>query len=425
MKKTEKDGATVLTLVKGGRTSAHTFANLPLAEKTHYLKGLRAKERMDLMIGDPEGKILVRSMEPQEFFWLFKDIGETDALELLQLASPAQCIFLLDMELWSKWSFSADKAVEWLGYLLEGGDGRIGELLPQLDFELLQLLFSKELIVGGGVGDMSNDEERLADWDHSFDDMFMLTFKNPKHSQVMGRFVECICRIDNDLYVALMEGVKNDIDLELEDACYHFRGGRLADLGFPPLDEALSLYARLKPATFTLLGEKEHLPTGSVTTLPVPVGDDTSLLLKALALAGSDELSMELNYLVNSALVADETAFSDSEAMHQVAQRVYGYLNIALEYLCEGNVKKAGEVLTGEYLKRLFQLGYSILLGIKTRAEKLESENYAANKLLMGLKNKRPRFYRGLDSDKADGYREFRSMDDVAGVEEFLRHLEG
>lgn len=425
MEKIEKDGARVLTLVKGGRTGSNNFETLPLAEKTHYLKGLRAKERMDLMLGDPDGKILVRSMEPQEFFWLFKDIGETDALDLLQLASPEQCIFLLDMELWSKWSFSADKAVEWLGYLLEGGDDRLMELLPQLDYELLQLLFSKELIVGGGIGDMSNDEERFADWDHSFDGTFMLTFKNPKHSQVMGRFVECICRIDNGLYVALMEGVKNDIDLELEDVCYHFRSGRLADLGFPPIDEALSIYARLKPDTFALLGEKEQLPSGSVTTLPVPIGDDTSLLRKALAQVDSDELRMELKYLVNNALVADETAFTDSEAMHQLAQRVYGYLNIALEYLCEGNVKKAGEVLTGEYVKRLFQLGYSILLGIKTRADKLESENYAANKLLMGLKNKRPRFYRGLDSDNADGYREFRSMGDVARVEEFLRHLEG
>ncbi len=425
MKKTEKNGAAVLTLVKGGSPGANAFAALPLAEKEHYLKGLRPKERMDLMLGDPEGRLLVRSMGEQEFFWLFKDIGETDALELLQLASPEQCLFMLDMELWSRWSFSSDKAVEWIGYLLEGGDDRIVELLPRLDFELLQLLFSRELLVGGGIGDLSNDEERLADWDHSFDDTFMITFRNPKHSQVIGRFVESICRLDNALYVALMEGVKNDIETELEEACSRFRDGRLADLGFPSLDEALSLYSRLKPAGFALEDGKEHLTTGPAATLPVPVGEETSLLLKALALAGSDDVQTELNYLINSALVADETAFSDSEAMHQVVQRVYGYLNIALEHLCGGDAEKAGVVLSGEYLKRLFQLGYSILLEVKGRAEKLESDNYATNKLLMGLKNKRPRFYRGLDADNVDGYREFRSMADVARVGGVLRHLEG
>jgi hypothetical protein len=424
LQKTLVESTTALTLVRGGRDKAQKFNALSLAEKSHYLQGVTAKERMDLIIGDPEGELLVRSMDPQEFFWMIKDIGETDALELLQLASPEQCLFLLDIESWAKWSFSTDKAVEWLGYLLEGGDERIRDLLPQLDHELLLLLFNKELIVGGGVGDMTNDEERLADWDHTFDDMFMLTFKIPKHSEVVGRFLESIYRLDHGLYVALMEGVKNDIDAELEDFCFRFRSGRLADMGFPPLDEALSIYARLNPDTFAVLGEKELLPADTGARLPVPIGDDNTLLQRALALVDTAELRMELNYLINTALVADETAFSDTAAMRSVAQRVYGYLNIALEFICEGNVNKAAEVLAGEELKRLFRLGYSILLRIRARAEKQESDNHATNKLLNGLKSKRPRFYRGLDPDGIDGYREFRSMSDVAMVDEFLRRLE-
>ncbi|ACM20594.1 hypothetical protein Geob_2240 [Geotalea daltonii FRC-32] len=415
--------AAILKLVKGGRASSLTFAGLPFVEKARYLKRLGAKERMDLIIGDAEGERLVREMEPQEFFWMVKDVGETDALDLVQLASPEQCLFLLDMELWSKWSFSHDKAVEWYGYLLEGGDDKFRELLPSMDFELLQLFLNREIIVGGGIGDMSNDEERLADWDHTFDGTFMITFKNPKHSQVLGRFIESIRRIDEQLYVALMEGVKSDVDLELEDICYQFRSGRLADLGFPPLDEALSFYARVKPSSFSLHGDKKQIAIGSTAALPVPVSADNALLQRALALADSEELYMELNYLINNALVADGTALADTEVMHMVVTRVYGYLNMALETICGDDAKKAGEVLTGEFLKRLFQLGYSIILDLKTRAEGVTIEDYAANKLLNGLKNKRPRFYRGLDADTADGYREFRSMADVAKVDAFLRRM--
>ncbi len=424
-KKDNKDKTTTdLKLVKGGRASVATFAGLPLVEKTQYLKKLRAKERMDLIIGDAEGERLVRAMEPQEFFWMFKDIGETDALELLQFASPEQYLFLLDMELWSKWEFSENKAVEWLAYLLEMGDEKLGGLLQNLDFELLQLLLNRELIVGGGIGDLSNDEERLADYDHTFDGTFMITFRNPKHSQVVGRFVESICRLDNQLYVALMEGVKSDVDLELEDSCFQFRSGRLADLGFPPLDEALSIYARVRPASFALQGDKEQRAIDSAATLPVPVNDDTSLLQRALALVDSEQVYQELNYLINSALVADEAALADTEVMGTVVTRVYGYLNMALESICGQDVKKAGDILMGEYLKRLFQLGYSILFELRARAERLSTENYAANKLLNGLKGKRPHFYRGLDADTADGYREFRSMADVARVDEFLRQME-
>ena len=414
-----------LTLVKGGGRNVHDFARLPFVEKEHYLKGVTAKERMDLILGDPEGERLARSMSPQEFFWLVKDIGETDAMELVQMASPEQCIFLLDIEMWSRWSFSTDKVLEWFGYLLDGGDEKIAELLPRLDFEMLLLLLNKEIIVGGGVGDLSNDEERLADWDHTFDDTFMLKFRNPAHSQTVGRFLDCIYRLDHGLYVALMEGVKSDIDTELEDMCYRFSSGRLADLGFPLLDEALAIYGRLDPTSFALQGTKELLPAGTPASLPVTVGADTSLLQKALALVETDELTMELNYLVNSALVADETAFSDTGAMRTVFQRVYGYLNIALEFLCEGDVKKAGEILTVEYMKRLFQLGYSIVFGVRVRANKLESGDYATNKLLNGLKRKRPRFYRGLDEDAVDGYREFRAMEDVIAVEKLLSQLEG
>ena len=132
-KKDNKDKATTdLKLVKGGRASVATFAGLPLVEKTQYLKKLRAKDRMDLIIGDAEGERLVRAMEPQEFFWMFKDIGETDALELLQFASPEQYLFLLDMELWSKWEFSEDKAVEWLAYLWKWGMKNLGDFCRTL-----------------------------------------------------------------------------------------------------------------------------------------------------------------------------------------------------------------------------------------------------------------------------------------------------
>lgn len=422
MQKKSNDAA-VLKLVKGGRVSSLTFAGLPFHEKARYLKKLRAKERMDLMIGDAEGERLVRGMEPQEFFWMVKDVGETDALELINLASPEQTLFLLDMELWNKWSFSQDKGVVWFGHLLEEGEEKLRELLPNLDFEMLQLFLSREVIVGGGVGDLSNDEERLTDWDHTFDDTFMINFKNPKHSQVVGRLIESINRIDNQLYVALMEGVKSDVDLELEDVCYRFRSGRMADLGFPPLDEALSIYARVKPSSFTLHGDKSHPATGSLAALPVAVGTENFLLQRALALIDADDVYMELNYLINSAFVADGTELADTEAMHTITSRVYGYLNMALEAICGDDAKKAAGVLTGEYLKRLFQLGYSILLDLKSRAEKFSTEDYAASKLLNGLKYKRPRFYRGLDADTADGYREFHSLADVNRVDIFLRGL--
>lgn len=405
--------------------SKKSFLLLPLAEKHSYLKTVGAKQRLDLILSDPNAKRLTAALEPQEFFWLMKEVGETDALELLQLASAQQRVFILDMELWDGYTFSQEKAIHWLSYFLEAGEAQVHELLKHVDYEFLQLLLERELTVGGGIGDFSDDEERFGDYDHTFDDVFMLSFKNPKHSQVIGNFVSMIVKLDNPLYVSLMEGIKGDVDVELEEQAQRFRSGRLEDLGFPPFEEALSIYARVNPTGFELQGDKGHLQQAGECGGLVPITGDDSLLFRAMARTGNEQILQELNYLVNSALVAEGNAFADAETMISVYQRVCGYLNIALERLCGSDEAKAAEVLQSEQLKRLFQLGFSIVLELKFAAQRTETNDYASGKLLAGLKAKRPRCYRGLDPDGVDGYREFKDLADVQAIALLLAQLAG
>lgn len=407
------------------RLSPAIFVGLPLAEKRNYLKNAAPKEKMDLILADPDARRLTSAMEPQEFFWLVKEVGETDAVELLQLASAEQCVFIFDMELWDGWVFSEEQACHWLEYFIAGGEQRVHQLLKHLDFEFLQLFLGRELIVGGGIGDHEDDEKRFDDYDHSFDGVFMLKFKNPKHSQLIGTFLSMMIQLDNPLYTALMEGIKGDVDLELEEECLRFRAGRLEDLGFPPLDEALSIYARVNPATFELHRDKVLSPAGEVASLVPLSAQDDNLLFRALSLVDSPVIVQELNYLVNSALVAEGGGFKEPEAAAAILDRVCGYLNIALEMLSGGDLQQAAKVLEGERLKRLFQLGYSIVLELKFSAQQSKTADYASGKLLAGLNSKRPRYYRGLDPDGIDGYREFRDTADVKRVAELLAQLQG
>ncbi|MFZ2951090.1 MAG: DUF6178 family protein [Desulfuromonadaceae bacterium] len=407
------------------RVGEEEFRTLPFADKRSYLDRVLLTEKMALILGDPDGTKLARAMQPHELYWLFKENGAPDAMELLALASPEQCVFILDMELWRGWSFSEDKAVEYLGYIMLGGEEHFLELLPHLDFNLLSLFLGRELIVAGGIGEINTDEERQTDWDHTFDDVFLIKFKNPKHATIIGSFLELVCRLDNPLYVSLMESVSGEIDIESEEECYHLKSGRLADLGFPPHDEALEIYSRVNPATFIPGSNKALLQAVEATTLPEPFLTGRTFLERVILRADSDLFRMELNYLINTALVADEAHLADMDQMKSVVERVYGYLNIALEYLSEGDETKGVEIIIGEHLKRLFQLGFSLVIGLKLRADKLSEPDYATAKVLSGLKTARPRFYRGLDPDGIDGYREFREMKDVTMVSDFLKRLEG
>ncbi|GAC1470285.1 MAG: DUF6178 family protein [Desulfuromonadaceae bacterium] len=412
------------TVATSVRVGDEEFRKLPFADKRNYIDGILPKEKMALILGDPDGKKLARAMRPQELYWLFKEIGSPDAMELLWLASPEQCVFILDMELWRGWSFLEDKGVEYLGYILQGSEEHFLELLPHLDFNLLSIFLGRELIVAGGIGDINTDEERQTDWDHTFDDVFLIKFKNPKHATTIGSFLELVCRLDNPLYTSLMESVSGEIDIESEEECYHMKSGRLADLGFPPHDEALEIYSRINPATFTPGRNKVLLQTVEATALPETFLTGKTFLERVILRADSELFRMELNYLINTALVADEAHLADMDQMRSVVERVYGYLNIALEYLSEGDETKGVEIITGEYLKRLFQLGFSLVLGLKFRADKLSEPDYATGKALSGLKAARPRYYRGLDSDGVDGYREFREMQDVTTVSDFLKRVE-
>jgi len=404
------------------RIGEEEFRTLPFDDKRTYLNGLLAKERVALILDDPDDTKLARALHPQELYWLFKEVDVPDAMELLGLANARQCLFILDMELWKGWSFQEDKGVEFLGYILKGSEEHFLEILPHLDFNLLSLLLGRELIVAGGIGDLNTDEERQTDWDHTFDDVFLIKFKNPKHAQIIGSFLELVCRFDNPLYVALMESVSGEIDSESEEECYHTKSGRLADLGFPPLDEAREIYSRINPATFAPGRTKVLVQTGEATTLPRTILTGTTFLERVILRMDSELFRMELNYLVNTALVADQAHLADTEYMKSVVERVYGYLNIALEYLCRGDETKGVEILNGEYLKSLFQLGFSIVLELKFKAEKLTDSDYATGKALSGLKNARPLYYRGLDADGIDGYREFREMRDVKTISDFLMH---
>ena len=96
-----------------------------------------------------------------------------------------------------------------------------------------------------------------------------------------------------------------------------------------------------------------------------------------------------------------------------------------MEKLSAGDERKAARLLAGEQLKRLFQLGYSIVLELKFAAQETETVDYASGKFLAGLKAKRPRCYRGLDPDGVDGYREFKDLADVKRAAALLVQLRG
>jgi hypothetical protein len=409
----------------GGKSQAPKITYLPLAQKLIAIRALPAKERFDRIISDPEARKLVYSLDPQEIYWLLKDIGASDALVLLELCRPEQELFFLDMECWEKYEFSTAKFLEWLGYLLEAGENKFTDLLPYLDIELLTLCLMNTISVGGGIANAALNDELELEWDHTFDNCYYISFRDDSYVSSIGRFLDIIYRNNHHLYTTLMESVQAEIPLEIEELSYQFRAGRLADLGFPAYEDAVSIFDHIDHLTFNPTDEKKLCagPAERTHDLAQRLTGD-SLLKRVLCAVESEELVLEFNCLINNAIAAEGRAPSDGEEVQTVFERVHGYLNIALEFLCGNNEAKAVDVLEKEQLKRLFQVGRSVILSLRRATKRLGADNqspsYATSRLLLGLKADHPRFYRGLDAKMADGYREFRDLSDVGKMESFI-----
>ena len=133
-------------------------------------------------------------------------------------------------------------------------------------------------------------------------------------------------------------------------------------------------------------------------------------------------------------LFIEQDAVADRQAMVKLGYGIPGH-SIVTTLDSGGLLPRAGYVglgaypavtiLSGEQMKRLFQLGFSIVLELKFAAQATETVDYPSGRLLAGLKAKRPRFYRGLDPDGIDGYREFKALDDVKRAADLLGQHRG
>ena len=412
-----------LTLMKGGKLTPQEFATLSLQAKIDYLHHLRGALKVRAILDDPQPARLVRSLPKTDIYQIFHELGQEESLEILHLAAPEQIRFVLDWELWHEWSISVDKTLEWIELLLADEDQAI-DIISGLDQELLLVFLKKTIVVGGGLGDIINSEDHQLEWDHTFDEMYYIRFVDNRQSDLLLRFIDLIYRLNHDLYRSLMQGVENELLSELEEQAGQFRRGRLEDEGFPALHEAAALYGRVSPEGFTPATDKVSATTGAdLPPYPAIAGNGSTYLSRLFALADSPALRQEFHHLTNSAMVVDGVSPADHEKMAPVLERVGNYLTIALEFLSEGDADGAA-LLKGEHLKRLFSLGHSLLAQLQERAKRLSSDNYATNQVLLGLAMKRPRFYRGLDPDTVDDYREFTGMADVRLIDQFLRGLE-
>jgi hypothetical protein len=424
-----------------GAAAAGTLASLRQA-----LAGTGGRRRLDILLDQPDPARAVQALPADELYHAVQDVGLADAADVVQLASPEQFRAFVDLDAWRGGEIEPVRLLPWLRAArgATSGAGREAELaawrekLAGLDSEVVSLLLRTAL----RIHDLEEEPDPALEGDRclrTVEGRFVVEFLPEGADYVaLRRLVDDLYEQDPFLAGRILSAVRWELPSDLEEGARRWRDGRLADLGYPELEEALSWFARPAPR-----------PAGARPGLPDrPPGfwlasfRATTLLDRAAAALPPEATARfegELVTAANAAIVADRVDPSDPDAVRSAVESARTLLELGLASLSGGDVDAAASALASTPLKVIFQQGFGRLLELRWKADALVREDAAAGpgpaldsplgEAVRAVRRRRPRYFPGVEAPRGEWgspasgafqERPFRSAEDVRRTEAAL-----
>lgn len=341
------------------------------------LLSLSGRDVLNRILDQPEPKAVVQSMSRVDFYWLVKQVGEEDALPLLRLASVEQWEHVLDMEIWGRDRLSPAHAASWVGRLLEADPRALVEWLYGEGELFVYYFLFHHVQVEAQEPDEALD---LPDDFFTLDNMYYIRVKDKEHEQMLAGLLRQMAAQDYERYQSLLLTLSGVITAELEEELYRRRNVRLAEDGFLPFEEAVSLYSYVKAETVSrscsgyLLDLPVDAETGLVPLIPLSQASRGGLFVEAAGRVPDpiflDRLRLEFAGLCNQMVSADQLRISGMDVLVETCRKAAGYLSLGLEALTAESPGRAEDLLRLHPLILVFQVGFSLTLELKWEAER-------------------------------------------------------
>lgn len=406
------------------------FHQLALKEQLHQIHLAHGKDKYNLIFNSSKPELLVPRLHPQELYLTINEIGAEDSLELIALASAKQIALILDLDCWDRDTLDPEATLTWLEFLQHCDEEKICQLARETEPETLALMLKKHLTIIRGLEAYDDDDAENA---KRMESIYDIEYRSEDAAKIIGGLIRVWQEREQNHFLQIMEILRSESELILEEEVYQRRSARLLDLGIIPLLEAREIYAWVDPQTFSTQDKKDFQLEAE--TLPSPMA-----LLKAATpqhlLAGiledgiPHEIACEMLHLVNRKLSADNVDLSTTSAIRDALQETYDSLNLALEYLAKKDIEKASQIFHDTWLQRLFQLGHSLISREVKRAKAIKNQsifNYfdEPETLFIDLLTQQPvRFYcKGCSECPAD-ISAINTMEQLLQIEGRLTQLE-
>lgn len=413
-----------------------------------FLAGsLRIGSRTDLdaFMAEPGSAERVRSAPYQDLFLAIKAVGLADSQELLLLATSRQRRGFIDLDCWRKDSFHMASFMEWMAAYMQCGPEEAAAAARAVDANLLALFLRNNVRIHALETDEPFPELPLI---LTPDQRFGIEVTGEAEGGTMARLLlDAIFRMDASLGYDLIDQVRWDNRVSMEEEAYQNKRRRLEEIGFVDYYEALSIYGEVGPTAAPQLQralQEEDDPHRVSSTLPALLvaslapGEHLWRALGTIRDSRQAELiSQQLAALANRILSVHSVTTGDLEKVKPALEEMRDTLNLGLERLTQGRASLAASALKQQDMLGLFRTGFSLLADLRAEADRvihrgrlrlqgarrtlLESPQA---ELLDGLRRHRPLFFEGVEDSRRAGYRNFRGLADVESTRRSLNEIE-
>jgi len=397
---------------------------------------LPGSEALNRILDQVNAAEIVQGINRVDLFWLIKKIGEDDSIPLLKLASNDQWQHVMDMELWTRDRVRIKETFQWLDRFHKADPERLARWLYSEEGNMMAHFFFNNIL------DVRIKEEQdyvPPDGFFTFDNLYFISILDKENEEVIRQMLNEMASEDYNRFQALLLGLGGVIPAEAEEEMYRLKSIRLAEDGYLPFEEAISVYSYQNPDRLKQ-GMKDYRmfypdeETMAIVPLtPLALAEGNNMFTRSVALI-TDNLSMErlrLEFagLCNQIFSADGIIPEGVTDLARVTRKAAGYLNIGLQKLSDGNLQVSEEYVKNNPLISIFRVGFGASLELKWETGKMMQDAWFSRRgldtefwgeewggTLKGILMKIPACYRGQ-------YRPFEDLAEVEDAEKIARRV--
>lgn len=413
------------------------FNMLDIDQKLEIFGKLPSKEREDLVNVISGPGAIIRRISEEEMFFTIKDLGEENAEKLISLTTGRQLLYLLDIDLWTRNDINIEAVSKWIGILAGIGDDKMLQFIQVSDPELLCSVLNRLILVKLKNPDIDLTEQLDYLPQFTLDNHFFIDFLIPNAEEPVKEFLDCIFRHDSAYYMKLVQILAVGWLPEYEDTACRWRSARLADHGFPDLDEVLDIYSLFNPALIRVSADDCFFPeqapeseTRKLLKYPIMFLSGANLFEQTMNgiddPALMDRIISEFAHVANKVMVADGRNASSNEDLKSSLEKTASYINLALEELVSRENVSALDLIALNHAEYLFRHAYTLIMKLQYEARFFLDKNVGGFEnmgmplasLLKGLLLRRPVFDEG--GKDTEGAREFRFVSDLERIRNLI-----